>query len=63
MLWGDYTRGGRFGTSMTSAGDLNNDGFNDVIIGAPHVDENRGAVYVYHGGKTGILNDIKQVDI
>lgn len=39
----------RFGTSITSAGDLNDDSYKDVAIGAPYEDAGRGAVYIYHG--------------
>ncbi|MEJ2748974.1 MAG: integrin alpha, partial [Anaerolineae bacterium] len=38
------------GTSVSSAGDVNNDGFDDIIVGAPHyLDEqgNEGAVFVF----------------
>ena len=44
-----------FGTSIAYAGDVNNDGFSDVIIGAPgyEVDEqNAGRVYVYYGNNS-----------
>ncbi|XP_078489660.1 integrin alpha-8 isoform X2 [Ciona intestinalis] len=41
--------GGRFGSAISSAGDLNDDGFNDVIISAPLADNGAGVVYVYHG--------------
>ncbi|XP_053153192.1 integrin alpha-1 isoform X2 [Hemicordylus capensis] len=41
--------GARFGTSIAPVKDLNLDGFNDVVIGAPLEDDHRGAVYVYHG--------------
>ncbi|MGH0170498.1 UNVERIFIED_CONTAM: hypothetical protein FKN15_058896 [Acipenser sinensis] len=45
--------GSRFGTSIAAVTDLNLDGFNDVVIGAPFEDDHRGAVYIYHGaGKT-----------
>jgi len=33
-----------------SVGDLNHDGYDDVIIGAPYVNGNRGRVYVIYGG-------------
>ncbi|XP_052248842.1 integrin alpha-PS3-like [Dreissena polymorpha] len=46
--------GGRFGTSMAYLTDMNNDGFNDVAIGAPFEDDLRGAVYIYNGYKGGL---------
>ena len=39
-----------FGTSVSSAGDVNGDGFSDVIVGAYAYSTNTGRVYVYYGG-------------
>jgi len=39
-----------FGNSVASAGDLNGDGFDDVIVGAPAYGTQVGRVYVYYGG-------------
>jgi hypothetical protein len=40
-----------FGTSVSSAGDINGDGYSDVIVGAPRYGpNNNGKVYVYLGG-------------
>jgi hypothetical protein len=46
------TAGDRFGDSVSDAGDLNGDGFADLIIGAPSADpngSNSGAIYVVFG--------------
>lgn len=40
---------GRFGASLTVLGDVNGDGLADVAVGAPGEEENRGAVYIFHG--------------
>ncbi|MGE5847516.1 MAG: T9SS type A sorting domain-containing protein, partial [Ignavibacteria bacterium] len=45
--------GDGFGTSVSSAGDVNKDGFSDIIIGAYHNganDFNSGRAYIYFGG-------------
>jgi hypothetical protein len=46
-----------FGASVSGAGDLDGDGYGDLVVGAPyynngHYDE--GAVYVYYGGAGGL---------
>jgi len=43
--------GDHLGRSVSLAGDVNNDGFDDIIIGAFNKDSNRGTVYVIYGGK------------
>nr|AAG25993.1 integrin alpha chain [Podocoryna carnea] len=49
-LYGDKTRGGLFGYSVVSVGDLNSDSFNDVAVGAPWGGpDGKGAVYLYYG--------------
>lgn len=47
--------GAAFGAGVGGAGDLNNDGYDDVVVGAPNFDlnagnPNTGAFYVYFGG-------------
>lgn len=46
-----------FGFSVSTAGDVNGDGYADVIVGAPRYDSgqsNEGAAFVYHGSQTGL---------
>ncbi len=40
----------RFGTSVADAGDVNWDGYQDLVVGAPEANHGAGAVYVYLGG-------------
>ena len=47
----------RLGASVASAGDVNGDGFSDVIVGATlydNVQANEGRVWVYHGSAAGV---------
>jgi hypothetical protein len=49
--------GAQFGLRLGTAGDVNGDGYDDVIVGAPtYVDDQTsgGRVYVYHGSATGL---------
>jgi len=46
-----------FGISVSAAGDVNGDGYDDVIVGACHYDNgetNEGAVFVYYGSSLGL---------
>ena len=53
---------GRFGTTISSLADLNGDGLRDVAVGAPHEDNNGGAVYIFLGDKhKGIRKTYSQV--
>ena len=48
-----------FGTSVSGAGDINGDGYSDVIIGAPGYENahpSKGAVYIFYGSPTGLSN-------
>ena len=48
-----YISGDQFGNSVTNIGDINNDGFDDIGIGAyaSPPDSQAGKVYIYDGGK------------
>ncbi|UCF07768.1 MAG: FG-GAP repeat protein, partial [Thermoplasmata archaeon] len=41
-----------FGASVSGAGDVNNDGYDDVIVGAPGFDKKSGKAYIFLGNKT-----------
>lgn len=47
--------GGRFGGSVASAGDVNGDGYADVVVGGPAVDTSTGRAYLYLGGPGGLV--------
>jgi hypothetical protein len=38
-----------FGTTVASAGDVNNDGYDDLMVSAPNTSSSAGAVRIYHG--------------
>ncbi|MBK8553934.1 MAG: FG-GAP repeat protein [Ignavibacteria bacterium] len=42
--------GNKFGTSVSSAGDLNGDGYSDVIVGADGYSSSTGRAYIFFGG-------------
>ena len=48
---------GQFGYAVSTAGDLNGDGYSDIAIGAPQASSGQtteGVVYIYYGSNTGI---------
>lgn len=53
---------GRFGTSLAGVGDIEGDGYADIVVGAPHAmtavagerPGTPGRVYAYHGGSFGV---------
>ena len=53
---------GRFGLSLASLGDIDRDGYGDFVVGAPYGGlRGHGAVYIYHGSSTGVLEKYSQV--
>jgi hypothetical protein len=59
----DWTAGdgtGAFGNSVGTAGDVNGDGYDDVVVGSPgytHGQFYEGAAFVYHGSASGLATD------
>ncbi len=52
--------GAGFGSSVGTAGDVNNDGYDDVIVGAPYCQNGgtvQGAAFVYYGSDSGLVTN------
>ncbi|KAI6056607.1 integrin alpha-4 [Marmota monax] len=60
VLIGSDKYAARFGESIVNLGDIDNDGFEDVAIGAPQEDDLRGAIYIYNGRVDGISASFSQ---
>ncbi|KAG7283790.1 hypothetical protein CRUP_034414 [Coryphaenoides rupestris] len=50
----------RFGSALAPVPDLNGDGFNDLVVGAPLEDDHKGAVYIFFSQQNRILRKYKQ---
>ncbi|KAJ7419766.1 Integrin alpha-11 [Willisornis vidua] len=50
----------RFGSCIAAVPDLNQDGYNDLVVGAPLEDEHQGAIYIFLGFQETILKKYKQ---
>ena len=46
--------GSMFGASVATAGDVNGDGYSDILVGAPNSDQ----AYLYHGSSLGTLTTV-----
>ena len=61
LLYGDQG-GSRFGDAVSAAGDVNHDGYGDILVGAPFYDNNpqdtkdaEGAAFIFLGSSTGVI--------
>uniref|UniRef100_A0A8B9MEV9 Integrin subunit alpha 4 n=1 Tax=Accipiter nisus TaxID=211598 RepID=A0A8B9MEV9_9AVES len=59
-LSGSDSYAARFGESIANLGDIDNDGFEDVAIGAPQEDNLKGVIYIYNGREDGITPSFSQ---
>jgi len=53
----------QFGASVANAGDVNGDGLDDLLVGAPgrdSVGQDAGCVYLFLGGPNGVTGPIKR---
>uniref|UniRef100_A0A4W6FXM8 Integrin subunit alpha 6 n=1 Tax=Lates calcarifer TaxID=8187 RepID=A0A4W6FXM8_LATCA len=48
------TKDSMFGLAVENIGDINQDSYEDIAIGAPYDDSGAGKVYIYHGSAQGI---------
>lgn len=51
----------RYGSAIAAVSDIDLDGFNDVIVGAPLENKNAGAIYIYNGKQRTIHTKYSQV--
>uniref|UniRef100_A0A8C9RLF5 Integrin alpha 4 n=1 Tax=Scleropages formosus TaxID=113540 RepID=A0A8C9RLF5_SCLFO len=59
-LEGSNSYAARFGETIANLGDIDDDGFPDVAVGAPQEEEQQGALYIYNGRRTGISRTFSQ---
>uniref|UniRef100_A0A3Q3GKU1 Integrin, alpha 2 (CD49B, alpha 2 subunit of VLA-2 receptor), tandem duplicate 2 n=1 Tax=Labrus bergylta TaxID=56723 RepID=A0A3Q3GKU1_9LABR len=55
------TENARFGMAISAVPDLDLDGFNDVVVGAPLEDKGKGVIYIYNGDKKTLNKQFSQV--
>lgn len=52
LVFDGASAGDQFGFAVASAGDLDQDGYSELIVGAPGANEDRGAATVVYGGQS-----------
>lgn len=65
ILKGSSAVGSRFGSSVVAVGDLDQNGFIDIAIGAPHEEDvsgSSGVVYIYYSDRSGLSENKKQAN-
>uniref|UniRef100_A0A8C7QHS7 Integrin subunit alpha 6 n=1 Tax=Oncorhynchus mykiss TaxID=8022 RepID=A0A8C7QHS7_ONCMY len=55
------TKDSMFGLAVENIGDINQDSYQDIAVGAPYADAGAGKVYIYHGSAIGINTKPAQV--
>ncbi|XP_049905108.1 integrin alpha-6 isoform X1 [Epinephelus moara] len=55
------TKDSMFGLAVENIGDINQDSYRDIAVGAPYDDGGAGKVYIYHGSARGIKTSPAQV--
>jgi hypothetical protein len=63
ILTGDGGNNDNFGISVSGTGDLNGDGFGDIVIGAYGVMSFAGRAYVRMGGTPGLSSTLPSVTL
>ncbi|XP_072265182.1 integrin alpha-7 isoform X2 [Pyxicephalus adspersus] len=53
------TDGSMFGIAVGSLGDINQDGYKDIAVGAPF--DGSGKLFIYHGSRTGLVTKPAQI--
>ncbi|XP_073329932.1 integrin alpha-6 isoform X1 [Pagrus major] len=55
------TKDSMFGLAVENIGDINQDSYEDIAVGAPYDDGGAGKVYIYHGSAQGIKTSPAQI--